>query len=56
MTTKHCLKYELGGCLHRDHPRQLDEPLYLIAEDGLQLRLQFNCKDCLMEVYFESAE
>jgi len=53
MTTKHCLKYELGGCPHQDQPRHLDEPLYLTNEDGLRLRLQFNCKDCLMEVFFE---
>jgi hypothetical protein len=31
----------------------LDEPLYLVDEDGLQLRLAFNCRDCLMEVYWK---
>jgi len=53
MTTKHCLKYELGGCHYQDQPRHFDEPLYLVAEDGLRLRLAFNCRDCLMEVYFD---
>ena len=53
MTTKHCIKYELGGCPHQDQPAQLDEPLYLVDENDLRLRLAFNCRDCLMEVYFD---
>ena len=55
MTTKHCLKYELGGCPHQERPIQFDEPLYLVDEDGLRLRLAFDCRNCLMEVYFERA-
>jgi putative protease len=65
MTTKHCLKYELGGCPfgkrpqgghpHQDQPRRFNEPLYLVAEDGLRLRLAFNCRDCLMEIYFHQS-
>jgi putative protease len=53
MTTKHCLKYELSGCPHQERPIKFDEPLYLVDEDGLRLRLVFNCRECLMEVYFE---
>jgi putative protease len=55
MTTKHCLKYELGGCPHQKQPIKFDEPLYLVDEDGLQLRLMFDCRNCLMEIYFERA-
>ncbi len=55
MTTKHCLKYEFGGCPHLEQPTPLDEPLYLIDEDDMRLRLKFNCWDCLMDVYFERA-
>jgi putative protease len=55
MTTKHCIKYELGGCPHQDSPTKFIEPLFLVDQDGLQLRLAFNCRDCLMEVYFERA-
>jgi putative protease len=55
MTTKHCIKYELGGCPHQERPNEFDEPLYLVDEDGLRLRLDFNCRDCLMDVYFERA-
>ena len=56
MTTKHCIKYELGGCHHQDQPRDFDEPLYLVAEDGLRLRLTFNCRECLMDVYIEQTD
>ena len=54
MTTKHCLKYELDACPHQKHPVQLDEPLFLVDDTGAHLRLDFNCKDCLMEIYFEA--
>ena len=53
MTTKHCLRYEFGGCPHQVNPVQLDDPLFLVNENGLRLRLKFNCRVCLMEVYFE---
>jgi putative protease len=53
MTTKHCIKYELGGCPHQDDAVQFNEPLYLVDDRGLRLRLAFNCRDCLMDVYFE---
>ena len=53
MTTKHCLKYEFDGCPHLVDPVQLDEPLFLVNENGLRLRLKFDCRACLMEVYFE---
>jgi putative protease len=55
MTTKHCIKYELGGCPHQKRPISFDEPLYLVDEDGLRLRLAFNCRDCLMDVYLDRA-
>ncbi len=52
MTSKHCIKYELGGCPHQKQPIEFDEPLFLVDEDGLRLRLAFNCRDCLMEIYW----
>lgn len=53
MTTKHCIKYELGACHLQDHPKKMSETLYLVNENGLRLRLAFDCRACLMEVYFE---
>ena len=55
MTTKHCLKYEFGACPHQTNRTQFDEPLYLVKDDGLRLRLKFNCRLCLMEIYFENS-
>ena len=53
MTTKHCIKYELGACPHQEPQVKLNEPVYLVDEEGLRLRLAFNCRDCLMEIYFD---
>ncbi len=53
MTTKHCIKYELGGCPHGDAPVKFTEPLYLVDENEVALRLAFNCKACVMEVYYD---
>jgi len=53
MTTKHCLKYELGYCPTYDNSSHgaVKEPLYLT--DGIhQLRLEFDCQNCQMKVIF----
>ncbi len=55
MTTRYCLKYELGACPKRSKtPTRLSEPLFLVDEQGNRLPLRFNCADCQMEVYFRS--
>ncbi len=54
MTTKHCLKFELGACHLQNNPKSLTEPLFLETDDDLRLRLAFNCRDCVMEVYFDA--
>lgn len=54
MTTKHCLKYELGACHLQEQPREVSEPLYLVDENDLRLRLAFNCRDCVMEIFLET--
>ncbi len=53
MTTKHCIKFELGGCPLQDQPSEISEPLYLVDEKGLRLRLAFNCRECVMEIFLE---
>jgi 23S rRNA 5-hydroxycytidine C2501 synthase len=50
MTATYCIKYELGAC-----PRMKDAPdfpdrLFLVDDSGRRLRLEFNCKECCMEV------
>jgi len=62
MITRYCLKYELGICpTARVGQTEVcptfwgtsKEPLYLIDEDGRKLKLQFNCRNCQMEIYYE---
>ena len=53
MTTKHCLKYQLGYCIKYDgtNIQLFNEPLYLV--DGKdKLRLEFDCSNCRMKVVF----
>jgi len=55
MTTKHCLKYQLGYCTKYEgsKPFALNEPLYLT--DGINnLRLGFDCLNCQMRVVFKA--
>lgn len=53
MTTKYCLKYQVGHCPREGQPPLQNEPLTLVAENGQRLRLKFDCKACLMEVIYE---
>ena len=50
MTTKMCIKYELGLChKYNSENGNITETLYLRNKDGA-LRLDFNCHDCVMHV------
>jgi 23S rRNA 5-hydroxycytidine C2501 synthase len=55
MTTKYCLRQQLGLC---GGPGQTSsaEPLLLIDEDGNQLRLEFRCGDCGMNIFLTKSE
>lgn len=55
MTTKYCLREELDSC-PRTHPDQSAEPLILVDEDGNQLRLEFRCGECGMDLYLLSED
>ncbi len=52
MTNRYCLKYELNLCpIHDPKPATtIKEPLYLTDEDRNRFRLEFDCKNCLMEI------
>lgn len=54
MQCRHCLRYSLGYCEHNGgkHP-VWQEPLYLVLPDGKKFRLQFDCKNCKMNIYGE---
>ena len=44
MTTRYCIRYQLGLCGQRM------EPLFLRSSDGRVFPLRFNCKECKMQV------
>lgn len=53
MTTRYCLKHQLGLCPKTSTEPQPAEPLRLIDEEGHRLRLRFDCARCEMEIYLE---
>ncbi|WP_418264836.1 peptidase U32 family protein [Flavobacterium faecale] len=58
MTTKYCIKYELGKCpIHQKETmgEKLKEPLVL-KQGELEYKLKFNCKPCEMEIWEKDAE
>ena len=57
MTTKYCLRYELGCCLH-NKAGQKPPTVAIDSRDNLVLhnngrlfRLQFDCRECVMRIY-----
>ncbi len=51
MRCRHCLRYELGGCVrHGGRQPSWKEPLYLSLSDGRRFRLVFDCRHCQMLV------
>ncbi len=50
MTTKHCLKYSCGFC--SKNGKKANEPLFLIDETGKKYKLQFDCKNCQMNIIY----
>jgi putative protease len=56
MTTRHCIKHQLGWC-PKDRPDiRLAEPLALVDEQNNIFQLRFRCKECEMEVYLTEPE
>ena len=51
MQCRYCLRYEMGFCIRKGgkQPRWR-EPLRIEMTDGRQFRLEFNCRDCQMNV------
>ena len=52
MQCRHCLRYALGYCVkHGGQRPDWKEPLSLRLGDGRMFRLEFDCKNCQMNVY-----
>jgi 23S rRNA 5-hydroxycytidine C2501 synthase len=56
MTTKHCIKHQLGWCPKEAPDLHLAEPLTLVDEQDNVFQLRFRCKECEMEVYLSDSE
>ncbi len=50
MTTRYCMRRELGACLKNDGASRLKGPLTLRSGD-ITLRLDFDCASCRMYIY-----
>jgi putative protease len=55
MTTRYCLKHQLGLCPTRGAAESLAEPLFLVDDEGNRLRLHFDCTRCEMEIVLDEA-
>jgi len=58
MTTKYCVKYELGKCARFQRAtmgKKVVEPLTL-KHGEIEYKLKFNCKPCEMEIWEKEAE
>ncbi len=54
MQCRHCLRYALGHCVKHGGTKPLwREPLMLRLGDGRRFPLEFDCKNCQMNVYAE---
>ena len=52
MQCRHCLRYSLGYCVKNGGDKPFwKEPLYLVSDDGRRFRLEFDCRNCQMNVY-----
>lgn len=51
MTTKYCIKYELGACekLQTKGKKLFNEPLFL-QQGNRKFRIDFDCKNCVMKI------
>lgn len=54
MQCRHCIRYSLGYCVvHGGKKPMWKEPLFLELGDKRRFRLEFDCKDCQMNIYAE---
>uniref|UniRef100_A0AB33JGM1 U32 family peptidase n=1 Tax=Prevotella sp. GTC17262 TaxID=3236797 RepID=A0AB33JGM1_9BACT len=54
MQCRHCIRYSLGYCVkHGGRKPEWKEPLKLVLGDGRRFELEFNCKECQMNIYAE---
>jgi putative protease len=50
MTTKHCIRYELGLCTKQRKDKQKSASQLMLYDGVRKFRLQFDCANCQMFV------
>ena len=55
MTTRYCVRHQLGLCPEQD-PAQRAEPLLLTDAEGHTLELRFECARCGMAVFLRDRQ
>ncbi len=56
MTTRYCLRYELGRCNPKNPAGQNQDPLFLTDDKGRELVVRFDCTACEMKVFLNSKD
>lgn len=55
MQCRYCLRYEIGQCKKRGGTAAtIKDPLRIRLSDGRTFRLEFNCAQCIMNIYAET--
>jgi putative protease len=53
MFCRHCIKNALGICTRNSkRDLRLQEPLWLVSQDGRRFGLKFDCSRCQMEITY----
>lgn len=53
MFCRHCIKNAMGLCTKNPgQDMKVQEPLYLVSQDGRRFRLRFDCSKCQMEIMY----
>ena len=53
MFSKHCLRFSIGECptRQRNKAKPIHKTPFFLVHKDLRLRLEFDCKNCMMQVY-----
>lgn len=51
MTTKYCIRYELGQCLVRHQVKPDFRSDLTLENNGRRYQLKFDCKNCMMQIF-----
>lgn len=52
MTTRYCLRRELGKCLLTPQGKEWDSDLHIVS-GSTRMRVEFDCKNCRMNLFYE---